>query len=131
MDALPLSQMNVRLDAETKCAGDKALDSIGIAPSRFLRILWGYLARHRFETQTIQQLLNLLSDNATEADDAQSARLAAFHQSIGLRDSIMQENGYSATSSEAGPPNDSSNSSFDDMLYEAMTERYEKRGAWL
>lgn len=57
------TQMNVRIDIETKRKGNEALAAIGYSPSAAVRAIWEKAAAHRTDTAFLRQLLE---DEAAE-----------------------------------------------------------------
>ena len=60
------AQINVRLDAELKAAGDRALAEAGFTPSKAVRILWEKAARGG---EDLRELQAFLLDAARDADE--------------------------------------------------------------
>lgn len=56
------TQMNIRIDATLKTAGDLAIREGGSTPSEVIREAWGYAARNRHKPQAIRRLLDFLGD---------------------------------------------------------------------
>ena len=57
MESDTLTQMNVRIGARLKQAGDDALSSIGFTPTRVVRALWEYAAQRGEALEEVKQLL--------------------------------------------------------------------------
>ena len=54
-----MAQINVRIDAELKKAGDEELARLGISPSEIVRALWTKLARGDHQVRaTVEQLVS-------------------------------------------------------------------------
>ena len=51
------AQLNVRMDASLKAAGDAALAQMGYAPVEFVRAIWGRLARQDDGLAAVRTLL--------------------------------------------------------------------------
>lgn len=60
------AQINVRLDAELKAAGDRALAEAGFTPSKAVRILWEKAARGG---EDLRELQAFLLDAARDAEE--------------------------------------------------------------
>ena len=54
------TQMNIRMDAALKSAGDLAIREGGSSPSEIVREVWGYAMRNRHKPQAIRRLLEFL-----------------------------------------------------------------------
>lgn len=68
-------QMNTRIDAGLKAAGDSVLDGLGYTPSAAVRGLWRFIAEHADDAAAIR---GVIEPEAAEAlDDGASRRLAA------------------------------------------------------
>ncbi len=62
------TQMNTRIDAALKSAGDLAIREGGSTPSEVVRAVWGYAVHNRHKPQAIQSLLEYLrGEQDTEA----------------------------------------------------------------
>ncbi len=72
------AQLNVRMDASLKAAGDAALAQIGYAPVDFVRAVWGRLARQDDSLAAVRTFLG-------EANSAASDREAPFTPMEGMR----------------------------------------------
>lgn len=62
------AQVNVRMSAELKKAGDVVLAKAGITPSQAVRALWTYAAQHSDAPQKVASMLT--SDNKTAEEEA-------------------------------------------------------------
>ena len=59
MGAAATSQLNVRMDAELRAAGDAALERVGVTPAEAVRALWAKIAKGVQECeQTLSSLAN-------------------------------------------------------------------------
>ena len=58
-------QMNMRIDATLKAAGDLAIREGGSSPTRIVRSVWEYAARNRHKPQAVQELLDFLEGTPT------------------------------------------------------------------
>ena len=58
MQATGMTQMNTRMEASLKEAGDRVLAVLGYSPSQAVRALWSYLCAHRDDPASIRQLLD-------------------------------------------------------------------------
>lgn len=56
------TQMNTRIDAALKSAGDLAIREGGSTPSEVVRAVWEYIVRNRHKPQVIQSLFEFLRD---------------------------------------------------------------------
>ena len=57
MDSAALTQMNVRIDAALKSAGDEALSSIGFSPTQAVRALWERSAQRGEQLEVVRRFL--------------------------------------------------------------------------
>lgn len=69
-----LSQINARIDAGQKSAGDAALASAGISPSEAIRALWGLAARYSGEPARISALLFPEKEEQAQKELAEARR---------------------------------------------------------
>ena len=70
------TQMNIRIDAPLKDAGDDALASIGLTPTRAVRALWKLAAQRGERLEEVRRLL-ASADGEPTAPDGPSATLRA------------------------------------------------------
>ena len=83
-------QMNTRLDALLKRAGDAVLARNGITPSKAVRFLWSYLA-------DAQELPAFMRQGALE-DAERAARQKAAAEGAGMLKRLAQRHGYEVRS---------------------------------
>lgn len=62
------AQLNVRMDASLKAAGDAALAQIGYAPVDFVRAVWGRLARQDDGLAAVRTLLGEANSTASDQE---------------------------------------------------------------
>ena len=55
-------QMNTRMNASLKTAGDLSIRESGSSPSEIVRAVWDYAARNRHKPKAIAALLDFLND---------------------------------------------------------------------
>ena len=84
-------QLNVRMDASLKAAGDAAASQCGWTPTQLVRALWEYLAVHDCPPVALQPALNQARFNETcERADAPTRELVGHE----LVDSFYERFGY-------------------------------------
>lgn len=84
-----VAQVNVRMDAKTKAAGDAALASIGLSPSRAVRAVWQRAAQRGESLQQLDVLLN----NKNEKTRAQGR--SGLQEGRAAMEAALQELGLS------------------------------------
>lgn len=62
------TQMNTRIDAGLKEAGDAVLASLGYTPSVAVRGLWRFVVEHQDDAASIREVLDPQAPEASEAD---------------------------------------------------------------
>lgn len=72
-------QFNVRMDRRLKEDGDRALAAASITPSQAVRSLWGRLAAHANDPDSIQEIVEPSLDAAHGMDPDASARADKGH----------------------------------------------------
>lgn len=84
------TQMNVRMDASLKRAGDAVISELGYTPSRVVRALWEYLSLQARVPRALEHVLNqggvdsaFASPGATTHDRGASL-VADFYKGIGV-----------------------------------------------
>ena len=88
-----LTQMNTRIDAELKAAGDAALSRLGYTPSAAVRGLWRFVVDHQDDAAAVHEVIE--PDAASALSDEASRKAAAI---AGLRSL------YEQTACELGIP---------------------------
>lgn len=112
------TQMNVRIDAALKRAGDAALAERGSTPSQAVRAMWEYLALHGTLPAAIE---HLIEERALE--DAQKERSA---QRTTLDEGTMLISGFFQRTGIEEPADFSP--SYEDIRAWAASEQMEKWG---
>lgn len=87
------TQMNTRIDAELKAAGDAALARLGYTPSAAVRGLWRFVVDHQDDAAAVREVIE--PDAASALSDEASRKAAAI---VGLRSL------YEQTACELGIP---------------------------
>ena len=62
------AQINVRIDAEVKAAGDRVIESLGLSTSEVVRMLWRKLAEGEREARKILDELGQEPEEARQAE---------------------------------------------------------------
>ena len=119
------AQLNVRMDAACKKAGDAALASIGYSPSDAVRALWSTAARRGADLQEVKNLIDGHPKKAPpdklEALEAGRRRVLAYFENAGI--AVPEATSESASDEEA--PQSMSDK---EAYAEALLERLEERG---
>ena len=119
MGSATVTQMNVRIEASLKTAGDEALSSIGFSPTQAVRALWERAAQRGEQLEAVKRFLD---GEATEASrnpklDVLEAGWRIVPEglaALGISDSSFAEATYD----------------YDSLYEEAMMERARQKG-WL
>ncbi len=69
-----LTQMNTRIDAELKAAGDAALSRLGYTPSAAVRGLWRFVVDHQDDAAAVHEVIE---PDAASAHSDEAVRKAA------------------------------------------------------
>jgi len=90
------AQMNCRIDAALKAAGDSVLAEAGVTPSRIVRMTWNYLAGNRHVPDAVPRLVRFLesdarSDNPTAADSSSQDELRAAEEAIMAGPALIEQ----------------------------------------
>ena len=120
MAALSATQMNVRIDASLKEAGDDALSSIGFTPTQAVRALWEKAAKRG---EHLQDVHRLLSDSA-QGEKHESSKTAALEAGRRIIPDALEALGISEETIA------SVELDYDVLKEEAMLERAQLKG-WL
>ena len=86
---MPYAQLNVRLDADLKRAGDMTLAQMGVTATDVIRSLWDYLAReHKLPEYAEKQ----------DARSKEEPRTTLVAEGRGMAVRLAHEQGFSQTS---------------------------------
>ena len=111
--AMPNMQMNFRIDAELKRRGDERFARFGCTPSEAMRRLYEVAARYDDESEA--DAMSEGEKRARAIDDF-LASLQAQREALGIP--------------PAASPQEFSDEYWDNLFYEAKTERLAERGLW-
>lgn len=88
------AQINVRIDADLKAAGDAGLAAAGYTPSQAVRILWALAAKYRDNPRQLRRVLEPDAAEPTEDERAERERkLAAVRRAATLVDEFFRGQG--------------------------------------
>lgn len=124
--AMPNMQMNFRIDAELKRRGDERFARFGCTPSEAMRRLYEVAARYDDESEAA---LQAVIGPETEEADAMSEgekRARAIDDFLASLQAQREALGIPAAAS----PQEFSDEYWDNLFYEAKTERLAERGLW-
>ena len=110
-------QMNTRIDAELKAAGDPALAHLGYTPSAAVRGLWRFVVDHQDDAAAVREVIE--PDAASALSDDGSRKVAAIADLRSLYDQTACELGIPGNA-EAELP------SWDDLCENWYDERLER-----
>ena len=86
------AQVNARIDAELKDAGDAALAAAGLTPTQAVRMLWSLAARYRDEPERLREALD--PDSAAPSADEMAERrrkIEAVRKGASLMEKFFEE----------------------------------------
>lgn len=111
------TQMNTRIDAELKAAGDAVLAHLGYTPSAAVRGLWRFVVDHQDDAATVREVIE--PDAASALSDEASRKAAAIADLRSL---------YEQTACELGIPGNAEAElpSWDDLRENWYDERPER-----
>lgn len=111
------TQMNTRIDAELKAAGDAALAHLGYTSSAAVRGLWRFVVDHQDDVAAVREVIE--PDAVSALSDEASRKVAAI---VGLRSL------YEQTACELGIPSkaEADLPSWDDLREDWYDERLER-----
>ena len=120
MEAEALTQMNVRMGAHIKQAGDDALSSIGFTPTQAVRALWKYAAQRGEALEEVKQFLVKAESDSAQGESA----MAALHEGWHIIPDGLATLGVSAEAMAQASQDEAS------IIEEARLERAAQKG-WL
>lgn len=123
---MPNMQMNFRIDAELKRRGDERFARFGCTPSEALRRFYEVAARYDDESEAA---LQAVIGSETEEADAMSEgekRARAIDDFLASLQAQREVLGIPPAAS----PQEFSDEYWDNLFYEAKTERLAERGLW-
>ena len=120
-----LSQINARIDAGQKSAGDAALASAGISPSEAVRALWGLAVRYSGEPGKLSAVLfpDREEQARQELDEAHRRKVALVRQCGSLVDDELARRGISLAHA-------SDDCSYERLKEDAYADRYGAELGW-
>ena len=115
---MPNMQMNFRIDAELKRRGDERFARFGCTPSEALRRLYESEAALRAVIGSETEEADAMSEGEKRAQAVTDflTSLQAQREALGIP--------------PAAPPQEFSDEYWDNLFYEAKTERLAERGLW-
>lgn len=117
-----MTQMNVRIDADIKAAGDEAFASIGCTPSHVVQAIWNYAARNRHDKKALRRLNQMVEKPIDEeAQRNIERRLELVRQGPQLYLNMLKKMGIEGVPE----PLDISD---EELLYEAYLDRMAEKG---
>ena len=91
------TQMNVRIDSETKGAGDSVFAKIGYSPTQVVRVIWEYAAKSKRNPEAVEKLLD---ETARVADPSIEQRiesgLRAAERGLEIYPKVLEQFGLDA-----------------------------------
>ncbi len=129
--AMPNMQMNFRIDAELKRRGDERFARLGCTPSEAMRRLYEVAARYDDESEAA---LRAVIGSETEEADAMSEgeKREGEKRAQAVTDFLtsLQAQREALGIPPAASPQEFSDEYWDNLFYEAKTERLAERGLW-
>ena len=124
--AMPNMQMNFRIDAELKRRGDERFARFGCTPSEAMRRLYEVAARYDDESEAALQAV--IGPETEEADAMSEGEKRA--RAIDDFLASLQAQREALGIPPAASPQEFSDEYWDNLFYEAKTERLAERGLW-
>ena len=121
MDA-SVAQINARMDAGLKAAGDAALAKAGLTPTKAIRAMWQRFAELADRPEKIRELMSdphsvLTPDERTERD----RKLALAREGSTIVSRSLAERGMAVPEGYAGLP-------YEELREQVLLERLHERG---
>ena len=97
---MDMTQMNVRMDASFKRAGDAVISELGYTPSRVVRALWEYLSLQARLPRALEHVLDqggvdsALASPDASACDRGAGLIAEFYKGIGVSEPLRSAPDY-------------------------------------
>jgi len=122
---MPTVQMNTRIDADLKAAGDEAFKKLGYTPSRVVRAIWSHAARNSCEPDNIKRLLDAAEGPQAGEEELRRKRTHLAEQGPEIFSDYLSAMGVSMTASRTA-----STLSPAEMREQAALERARMKG-WI
>ena len=123
--AMPNMQMNFRIDAELKRRGDERFARFGCTPSEAMRL---YEVAARYDDESEAALQAVIGPETEEADAMSEGEKRA--RAIDDFLASLQAQREALGIPPAASPQEFSDEYWDNLFYEAKTERLAERGLW-
>ena len=121
------AQLNARIKAQIKAAGDQALSQAGYSPTQAIRLLWSYAAEHWHDIAAINKLFDLLKgESESSLSDQTSLRVRRAQEGPLIFVDACAEMGVSEHAINA-----ISKLTDEDLLEQARLDKLEERGLLL
>ena len=126
MTTQTLSQMNIRLDSDTKRAGDAVLAGAGVTPTELIRQLWQKVAQGADDLRQVEEVLAGTSPAVITKQPASPDKLIAMQRGRELFAKGLRELGVStATTLQFADAEDDR-----DTYVAALVDRMAGREVW-
>ena len=126
MTTQTLSQMNIRLDSDTKRAGDAVLAGAGVTPTELIRQLWQKVAQGADDLRQVEEVLAGTSPAVIAKQPASPDKLIAMQRGRELFAQGLRELGVStATTLQFADAEDDR-----DTYVAALVDRMAEREVW-
>ncbi|MEC4175144.1 hypothetical protein VIN30_01600 [Adlercreutzia sp. R7] len=121
---MPNAQMNFRIDAELKRRGDERFARFGCTPSEAMRRLYECAARYDDESEGL--LRSLIGTEPSASMSEGEKRAQAITDFLASLQAQREALGIPPSAS----PQEFSDEYWDNLFYEAKSERLAERGLW-
>lgn len=126
MTTQTLSQMNIRLDSDTKRAGDAVLAGAGVTPTELIRQLWQKVAQGADDLRQVEEVLAGASPAVITKQPASPDKLIAMRRGRELFAQGLRELGVDTAN--AARPVDAGDDR--DTYVAALVDRMAERDVW-
>ena len=115
------AQINARIEADVKAAGDAAFANAGYTPTQVIRALWGFAAKNMHDREKISSLLESIAD---EGDRSRKKTLEEILEEVERGPRIIEQALREMGIENPSPPT----KTYDELREEAYLEKWTERG---
>ena len=118
------AQINARIDANTKALGDRALSNIGYSPTKAIRSLWEFAGENINNLKALRELF----DEIEQRSNARKSEATEWEKKVAEGPLIIERALREMGIEHYDPPDFSDKKVYEELLEEALYEKYAERG---
>lgn len=117
------AQVNARLDADLKEAGDAGLAAAGYTPTQAVRALWTLASQHQADPRTIREALDSEVCAHPHEIAERQRKIQLLHEGVGLVDTFLARHNVRAL-----VPDQAGDATYDELYEQLKEEHFLEKG---